>query len=495
MNIIQRIAAFARVPLSGSFVTDKGGSDSQAHREMGRKAKHGGTAPTPQSDSGGAVERGGSRAPVARTRPQGDGQAKRATLPQWLRERHTAETKARHRRALDEAERTGKPVGLLLDQQTKQVLADAKRGTISAATMAKYRRDVELMRERGQTPADAANSAKHWSRLRAAWLAVEVTAIQQARASAEKYRKAGDLDTAQKRTREAWERSLILDAMFLQPSAPRWSDRRAAMKAAGQKPARKSKRFGPQAPTPEALLVNMGKVRGALSRHDKRAAMLALFGMRPEEMRKGVSLTVSGGLLKAKIQGAKVDGQRGHCVRFCAVPAKKLGPMDGAVAAWLAQCVTDAGGTLKIDTSDADIQSLNNALNRMEKGLSCYSFRHAIGSNLKAAAQAGEVTQEDAAAFMGHRSEKSLSYYGRATQGRKGRRYKAVVAKDIEPPIKANVTRAAKAKAKAAKAEVVRFPPKPQRPEAAPKAARQHAPRTTLAKSHPLAGGPRPPRM
>nr|WP_181409402.1 hypothetical protein [Stenotrophomonas maltophilia] len=140
-------------------------------------------------------------------------------MPQWLRERHTAETKARHRRALDEAERTGKPVGLLLDQQTKQVLADAKRGTISAATMAKYRRDVELMRERGQTPADAANSAKHWSRLRAAWLAVEVAAIQQARASAEKYRKAGDLDTAQKRTREAWERSLILDAMF--PAAER----------------------------------------------------------------------------------------------------------------------------------------------------------------------------------------------------------------------------------------------------------------------------------
>jgi hypothetical protein len=381
-------------------------------------------------------------------------------MPEWLRERHAAETKARHRRALVEAERVGKPVGLVLDEQTKAVLADARRGSISEATMSAYRRDVARLVERGQTPAEAANSAKHWSRLRAAWLAVEVDAIREARASAERYRKAGDLDRAKARTLEAWTRATALDLDFIQPSAPRWADRKAEMKAKGQKPARKSKRYGPQAPTAENLLLVLDNVRGARARHEKRAALLALFGMRPEELRKGVLLEVSSkGILVARVKGAKVDGQRGHGERLCGVPIPKRPGMAGAAAAWLAACVKDAGGKLTIESTDADIQSLNHVLGKLVPGLSCYSFRHGVGSDLKAAVQAGELSQEQAAAFMGHRSEKSLSYYGRASKGRKGRRLRAVVAKDIEPPKQAPTTKAQKAAIRNAKSpKVERFP-------------------------------------
>lgn len=475
MGLAERLAAFARDPLSGIFMTDKGGSDSQAHREMGRKAKHGGNAPTPQSERGGAAKRagarelqaGGSRPAVVRTGPEGKAQAKRAPMPEWLRERHAAETKARHRRALVEAERVGKPVGLVLDEQTKAVLADARRGSISEATMSAYRRDVARLVERGQTPAEAANSAKHWSRLRAAWLAVEVDAIREARASAERYRKAGDLDRAKARTLEAWTRATALDLDFIQPSAPRWADRKAEMKAKGQKPARKSKRYGPQAPTAENLLLALGNVRGARQRHETRATVLALFGVRPEELRKGVELKVHKGALVARVKGAKVDGQRGHGERLCALPIPKRESMNGAAVAWLADCVKEAGGTLKIESTDADIQSLNHTLGRLVPGLSCYSFRHATGSDLKAAVEAGEVSQEQAAAFMGHRSEKSLSYYGRASKGRKGRRFRAAVARDIEPPKKAPITKSQKAKARKAKAgmdggKVVRLPARSQ---------------------------------
>lgn len=459
MNIRERLAAFASSPLSGFFMTDKGGRTSQGQRELDRKAKAGGEAPTPQSVSGGAAKRagareqqaGGSRPAVVRTGPKGKGQAKRAPMPAWLRKRHAAETKARHRRALVEAEREGKPVGLVLDGQTKAILHDARRGSISEATMRAYRRDVARLVERGQTPAEAANSAKHWSRLRAAWLAVEVDAIKEARQSAERYRKAGDLDRAKARTLEAWTRATALDVDFLQPTAPRWSDRKAAMKAAGQKPVRKSKRYGPQAPTAENLLLTLGNVRGARQRHEHRAAVLALFGIRPEELRKGVVLQAHKGALVAKVKGAKVDDKRGHWERTCAVPIPKGQRVDGAAAAWLAECVKDAGGRLTIESTDADIQSLNHALGKLVPGLSCYSFRHAIGSDLKAAAAAGAVSQEEAAAFMGHRSEKSLSYYGRASKGRKGRRFRAAVAKDIEPPKKAPTTKSQKAKARKAK--------------------------------------------
>ncbi len=447
MKLTDRLAALARVPLSGIFMTDKGGSvldvglDLRSKDEPTAKfarAKTTALDPTDMRERGGVF---GSSA-VERLRPRGNetgGKAQRLKVPNWLQERHDAETKQREKRCMVEAERLGKPVGIVMDTQTKQLLADAKRGTISEKTMTAYRRDVARMFERGQTPYDTATSAKHWSRLRAAWIAVEVEAIQQARKSADRYQRAGDIERAKRRTREAWQRGIALDRMFFQPKAPGWAEKRAEMKARGEKVARKSKRYGPTAPTAESLLFSLQGIRGAADRHSHRATVLALFGLRPEEMRKGVEIKTDGTNLIAMVKGAKVDSQRGNYLRACAIPAKVKG--TECAAAWLAAEARAAGGVLKVESTDADIQSLNNALGRVAAGLSCYSFRHRIGSDLKASAAAGEITQQEAAAFMGHRSEKSLSYYGRASNGRRGRGMRANTNREVEPIRQGHITR------------------------------------------------------
>lgn len=448
MNLRERLAALASGPLSGTFVPDKGGSDSPVMREQGRKAKHGGTAPTPQSASGGAAKRAKANA-LAREQEHGGSRATTAAgpvgpMPGWLRQRCADEIRRRWAAAEAEAERVGRPVGVVADGQTREVLAEAKRGTISSKTMAAYRRDWTRMVERRQTPAEAANSAKHWSRLRAAWIACEVEAITALRAEADKVRRTGDIARARQLTLAAFQRGVALDVDYFQPATRKtWAARREAMKAEGKKPAKRSKRFGPKAPPPETVLLGLSRIRGALARHQTRAAIVALFGLRPAELRKGVDLAVEKGHLVLAVRGAKVDEKRGQPLRACAIPAHANG--FRCAAAWLAAEVKSAGGLLHLDTTAADIESLNYALGKIQPGLSCYSFRHAVGSDLKAAAAAGEITQAEAAAFMGHASEKSLSYYGRASNGSKGKGYRA---KAKRQPTKAPQTKAAKASAR-----------------------------------------------
>lgn len=405
-----------KFPLSGSFVTDKGGSVSPGLREQDGKSEHGGTAPTDRSDS---VGQGLELVGVINT----------------MTPANASHVNEKRERLIKQANREAIPVGVAMDKQIKIILDGAKRGTISEATMKKYYRDVELMRAQNLTPYQKATSAKHWSRLRAAWLAVEVQELIDLRKKSEKARRAGDEMGAKALTYEAWERAVILDQMFLQPDSPRWADKAQDLKAEGIKPTRKSKRFGPKAPTPESLLFSLSKVRGAQARHDVRATTLALFGMRPEELRKGVELRVIKGHLVANIRGAKVGQNRGQERRSCALPIVMNSPVDGAAIKWLATVVEENGGRLKVETTDADIQSLNNALAKISPGLSCYSFRHKVGSNLKASVRDEELKPEEASAFLGHRTTKSLSYYGRATAGRSGKKYRAKI-DEVKSPVR-----------------------------------------------------------
>ena len=94
-------------------------------------------------------------------------------------------------------------------------------------------------------------------------------------------------------------------------------------------------------------------------------------------------------------------------------------PVEGAAAMGLAQLVEAKGGRWTMETTSADHRSLNRALHG---GLSCYSFRHQTGSDLKGDIAAGVISPEEAAAVMGHRSTGSLSAYGNRSKARGGRR-------------------------------------------------------------------------
>ena len=144
------------------------------------------------------------------------------------------------------------------------------------------------------------------------------------------------------------------------------------------------------------------------------------------------------------------------------------------------------GGRWTLTTTEADVRSLNRAL--AGAGMSCYSFRHQVASELKEQVATGERTAEEAAAAMGHASTASLAYYGKRSHARGGRKLRAVASDKVRS---VPVTFTAKAAARAARAAKAGSgaAPRPAAPSASP------TPRAAMSKPvGPLARGPRPPR-
>lgn len=377
-----------------------------------------------------APERCGSIAPsLARGSETGGSQAD-APATAWehpithvLRDREAAARQA--------AERDSKPWTLHADQQTKNILATCPERKVSEATAAKYRRAYEQLRADGVTALGKASTRGHYDLLRTASRYCLETDVRALRQRAERARRAGHIDQAQRLTVEAWKLATELDVQFLQPDAPTWKDKAAALRMAGQPIVSKSKR-DTRAPSPSLAVLALiadgpdgASHRGTklADRHAERLALLALFGIRPAELKRGVRVwaqtdpKTGGAFLAAEVEGAKVNAQRGQRTRTLVVP------VDNAAAQGLASAVRERGGAFVVTTTDADHRSLNRGLKVC--GLSCYSFRHAVGSELKRQAIGKPETAASAATFMGHASTRSLMSYGRAAHARGGRRFGA----------------------------------------------------------------------
>lgn len=481
MSFSQNTRSKKPSPLSGGLPSDNGGRKDKTQRELGLKSPSGGAAPTPRSGTRRGAEHGGSHATSAET-------VQPSALADGWAAQHCAELGEREKRARLAALRSGKPWTLHADEQTRAILADCPERNISTATAAKYRRAYDNLRANGQTAIETATTRAHWDFLRTACRYCMEQDAKAWRAASERARKRGNLESAQRRTERAFRLAAVLDEQFMQPTRRTWANKAAELKAKGERIPSKSKRLG-GAPAPDiacaALLAGNRRGSHLIERHAERLAALALFGFRPAEMLKGVRLAVEGKngkrLLTAQIMGAKVSDKRGQELRLVGVP------VEGVAAEALAAIVEANGGKWMLGTSYNDYRSLNRAL-KSGAAVSCYSFRHQVGSELKEAVSSGAMGAEEVAQAMGHRSTESLSYYGTRSAARGGRGMKARASNDVRA---VPVTYAAKAKTRTkAKAQdgMVRFAPKPQ---AQPSAAR----RAAISKPvRPLARGPKPPR-
>lgn len=474
--------------LDGSKPSKNGGSGGRVWREPDPKSRHGGTAPAARSVSGEPAERVRASA-LARGAEHGGSRATGAPAAysplagEWADKHHEALAE-RERTARMAAMRSGKPWTLHADEQTRKVLADCPERDVAKATAAEYRRVYDRLRASGLTPLEAASTRNHYDKLRTACRFCMEQDARAWRAASDRARKRGDLESAQRRTKRAFNLAAVMDELFMQGHRRTWRHKAAEMKAAGLKPGSKSKR-ATRAPAPDmagvALLTGRRHGDKVAHRHAERLAVIALFGMRPAELKKGVVLRVvdGGRFLTAQVRGAKVSEKRGQEARVIRVP------VEGSAATGLAEVIGTKGGKWTMRTTDADHRSLNRAL---RGDLSCYSFRHQTGSDLKTAIAAGETTAEEAAAIMGHRSTASLSAYGTRSRGRGGRRLRANATHPVRKAAVAYEERATlRAERKKAKAAAgrVRVKPSPQaRTKAAPKAANARIPRQ-----------PKPPRM
>lgn len=417
-------------PLSGAKASDNGGNDSTM-----KSAKHGGTPP-PRRRSGSVdaaqrpratalgreQEAGGSRpTDVAGERPTGMSGG-------WL-QRHRAVLEARTSSAIAASIDSGKEAWKFRDQQTRRVLDECPERVLIEKTRTAYRRDYERLKAAGTTPAQVATTRAHFDRLRTA---VRYSAAEDVRAwrkLADAHARAGRLAEARAATDEAWKLATFLDAEFLQPDRPSWATKRAEIRAAGGRVTSKSKRRTKVPPPELAGLLLAGRQERVQNRHADRLAVLALTGCRPAELQAGVRLSVKRTkkgtpYLCARIQGAKHDDTRGHEAREVRILAKS------GLAKMLADRCGD--GSLKVETTPADYRSLNRALAQAGGQVSCYSFRHAVGGELKAAIADGSLSAKEAAAAMGHRSTVSLSYYGTRRGAKGGRVIRAAATQQSE---------------------------------------------------------------
>ncbi len=358
------------------------------------------------------------------------------------------------------AKRDTKPWTLHADQQTKNILGDDEQRKVSQTTAAKYRREYERLRAEGITALDKARTRQHYDLLRTASHYCMETDVRALRASSERARRAGHLDQAQRLTLEAWKLAVEMDVQFRQPDRKTWKDKAEAMRKAGNPIVSKSKR-NTIAPAPSlavAALLTAGHhgVKVA-ERHAERVAVLALFGVRPAELKRGIELSVTtdpktgGQFLAARVKGVKVNADRGQAWRTLVVP------VDNTAAGGLAAVVRERGGPVVVSMTDADHRSLNRGLKAC--GLSCYSFRHAVANELKREVMRDRAAATKAAQFMGHATEKSLMSYGRARHARGGRRFGARAERAVKSaPITYDEKAAARQSRATARAAVARIP-------------------------------------
>ncbi|WP_334032882.1 hypothetical protein [Burkholderia gladioli] len=357
-------------------------------------------------------------------------------LTDALREREASARRA--------SERDSKSWTLHADQQTKNILTNCpkrkvsqttgeKERKVSQATAEKYRRAYENLRDEGITALDKATTRSHYDFLRTASHYCMETDVRALRDSSERARRAGHINQAQRLTVAAWKLATEMDVQFRQDDRKTWKHKADAMRAAGVPPTSKSKR-DTIAPAPSlavaALLTNGHHGEKVAERHAERLAVLAVFGVRPAELKRGIEISVAnnpktgGQFLAARVKGVKVNEKRGQAWRTLVVP------VDNTAASGLAAVVREHGGPVVVSMTDADHRSLNRALK--PSGLSIYSFRHAIGSELKRQAKRKPETAAQAAAFMGHASTKSLASYGRARHARGGRRFGARAEREVQ---------------------------------------------------------------
>jgi len=308
----------------------------------------------------------------------------------------------------------GRAWTLHADAHTRAVIADCPEKQVSPQTAEKYRRAYELLCAERTTAFGKAKSVQHWNFLRSATRYCMEQDIRTFRRMSERSREAGKIELAKAQTIEAFRLGIALDEQFLKTGHKTWAD-----KARAVTPVNKSKRNSkvPEQDFTAVLLLNKHHRGEALvRRHAERLAILALSGCRPSELMKGVELELrtkgKNSAVIATIHGAKTDNGRGQKLR-------KIAFTEGVLTRGLVERLKETGGKLTVTTTSADYRSLNRALKAHD--LSCYSFRHQIGSDLKGAIKRNEIQSNKVAEIMGHASTRSITFYGTASKasGRK----------------------------------------------------------------------------
>lgn len=153
-------------------------------------------------------------------------------------------------------------------------------------------------------------------------------------------------------------------------------------------------------------------------------AVLMILGPRQSESERGVTVMTDGSFLLLGLESSKFEeGIKGQELRGCRIS------VETPEAEYLANLANKHGGTVLVKASS--VSGLSKLLNRAGKRLfgkriciSAYDFRHRVTSQYKSS----DLSREDIARLLGHRTTRTQKGYGQAQQAR-GRRNTIVAVK------------------------------------------------------------------
>ena len=170
------------------------------------------------------------------------------------------------------------------------------------------------------------------------------------------------------------------------------------------------------------------------TKHQNALAISLLSGCRPAEIESGVVIKKDeSGNLILTIRGAKLSEIRGQETRVLSIS-----PDHFAAKHLLAQIENGQELTVSSNAkclSDATRQAGKRAFPRLRIGVSPYSIRHAVASQLKASGVAADAV----AMTLGHAATASQSAYGRAHHGTKGAAALAIVGVSASRAVRDNL--------------------------------------------------------
>lgn len=147
-------------------------------------------------------------------------------------------------------------------------------------------------------------------------------------------------------------------------------------------------------------------------------AVIACCGCRPAELKNGVTVKlVDGDQLYFRIEGVKVDEDKGHKLR--SVTFALADPEAHPEFIWLRDQVRDAGGEKRVNISDANAFGMavsrfsKNAFPRMRNTVTPYVYRHAVAQMMKTDP---DTDQETIAQVLGHITDRTQRHYGTRKQ-------------------------------------------------------------------------------
>lgn len=305
---------------------------------------------------------------------------------------------------------------------------DAGKEPVSKKTLAGYGVEFKRLVAKAGKPSaiieEAGNtkSAATWYRRRAAILCAGKMGLSQALKAQDQLQRAGfagDDDPRkiewQKKVREVGRYAfLIREAQVAQP--PSLDDRKKRV-------SKKRSLAGLPDDWRQTLAARLPKYRLAF-------LVAAASGCRPDELEKGVSLSIRGdGRIMIHVQGAKVTGKSGQPDRTIKLI---MDGIDGSISSQLAAAIESGVGEAKIESAKLFSGAVRDAGRRewpnKKTDLSAYSLRHQFSADLKGAG----FSPIEIASLMGHVTTKTASYYGDPKQARGGLQ----IDKDIDLPLR-----------------------------------------------------------